>query len=102
MTAVAALTIAAAGTYLLRHASVRAFASRTMPKRLISALRHAALAIIAAIAVAGLPGKSGVWGLTTANVFALTIAVVVARRHNMTITILATVGAYTVADVAIG
>jgi hypothetical protein len=37
MTAVAALTIAAAGTYLLRHGSVRAFASHTMPQRLVSA-----------------------------------------------------------------
>jgi branched-subunit amino acid transport protein len=102
MTAVAALTIAAAGTYLLRHASVRAFASRTMPKRLISALRHAALAIIAAIAVAGLPGNSGFGGLTTASALALTIAVVVARRHNMTITIVATVSASALAGLAIG
>jgi branched-subunit amino acid transport protein len=102
MTAAAALTIAAAGTYMLRHASVRAFASRTMPERVGSALRHSALAIIAAIAVAGLPGKGGFGGLTTANVLALTIAVVVARRHNMTITILSTVSAYTVADLAMG
>jgi len=102
MTAVAALTIAAAGTYLVRHTSVRVFASRTMPERAVSAFRHAALAIIAALAVAGLPGKSGFGGLTTANVLALAIAVVVARRHNMTITILATLSAYTVAALAMG
>ena len=101
MTAVAALSLAAAGTYLLRHASVRAFASRTIPDRGVSALRHAALAIIAAIAVAGLPGRTGFGSLTIANVLALTTAVVVARRHNIPITILATVTAYTVADLAI-
>ena len=102
MTAVAALSIAAAGTYLLRHASVRAFASRPMPDRGVSALRHAALAIIAAIAVAGLPGRTGFSSLTIPSVLALTTAVVVARRHNTTITILATVTAYTVADLALG
>lgn len=102
MNAAAALTIAAGGTYLLRHASVRAFASRTMPERVVSALRHAALAIIAAIAVAELPGKGGFGGLTTANVLALGIAVVVARRHSMTTTILATASAYTIANLAMG
>jgi branched-subunit amino acid transport protein len=73
-----------------------------MPERVVSALRHAALAMIAAIAVAGLPGNSGFGGLTTASVLAMAIAVVVARRHNMTFTILATVGAYALADLAMG
>lgn len=100
MTAVAALSLAAAGTYLLRHASVRAFASRTMPDRVVAALRHAALAIIAAIGLAGLPGRTGFGRLTIANVLAVIVAVVVARRHNTTITILGTVTAYTVANLA--
>ena len=85
MSAAVALLIAAAGTFALRYGSVRALAQRRIPPAVEGALRHAALAVIAALVVASLP-SSGRMGLPSAGaVVALMAAAVVARRtRNIT------------------
>ena len=52
MSSAVALLVAAAGTFALRYGSVRALAHRQIPPAVEDTLRHAALAVIAALVVA--------------------------------------------------
>lgn len=78
MNAAAALLTASLGTYALRHFSVRALANRQLPPAIGFALRHAALAVMAALVMSslqpaeevGLPSVSALVGLGAAGIIA--------------------------------
>lgn len=55
MAALGALLLAASGTFLLRSASVRLLSGRALDDRVAVALRHASLAMMAALAIASIP-----------------------------------------------
>lgn len=99
MTAVAGLCLAAVGTYAMRLGSVRLFGSRPVPTVPARLLRHAALGIMASLAVASLPGSASAGGVTAAGVAGVA-AVVVAARRSTDITVIMAVGvaAYALVD----
>lgn len=102
MNAAAALVIATLGTFALRALSVRAFATRDLDDRFALALRSAALAIIAALAVRSLPKGAGTSGLPHAALAGIVVAVVAGRRlRSLALVILLAVATYSGA-VAIG
>lgn len=78
MNAAAALLIASLGTYALRQFSVRALANRQLPPAVGTTLRHAALAVMAALVMSsihptgqgGLPAASALVGLAAAGIIA--------------------------------
>jgi len=99
MTSFAALLVAALGTYALRSGSVPAFTTRTLQDRNAVLLRHAALAIMASLTIASLPGPAGNPQVTLASSTALAVAVLVARRVSDTTAIIGlAVAAYTLVN----
>lgn len=85
MNATAALLVAALGTFALRQVSVRALAHRPLPPALGITLRHAALAVMAALIVSSSPstGRLGVPSLAAAAGLGAT-AVVARRTRSIT------------------
>lgn len=81
MSWIIALLAATAGTYALRAGSVRAFSGRDLPAGVDRMLRHAAIAVMSAIAVASLPA-GGVSGWTVATAFGIGVAIVLALRYS--------------------
>lgn len=75
MNAAAALLTASLGTYAFRHFSVRTLANRQLPPAIGAILRHAALAVMAALVMSslhptgevGLPSASAIVGLAAAG-----------------------------------
>jgi branched-subunit amino acid transport protein len=80
MNAAAALLAASLGTFALRQISVRVLAHRQLPPAVWVALRHAALAVMAALVVSASPptGRPGMPSLAAAAGMAATA--IVARR----------------------
>ena len=98
MSSAVALLVAAAGTFALRYGSVRALAHRRIPPAVEDTLRHAALAVIAALVVASLPSSGGAGLPPVGAVVALVAATVVARRtRNITVAITVAVVVYAAA-----
>lgn len=97
MNAIAGLCLAAVGTYAMRLGSVRLFGSRPVPARAARVLRHAALAVMASLAVASLPGTGGAGGGVTAAGVAGAAAVVVASRRSTAIAVIMAIGVATYA-----
>lgn len=82
MNAAAALLTASLGTYALRHVSVRALANRELPPAIAITLRHAALAVMAALVMSSIP-PTGEVGLPPASaIVALLAAGIIARRSE--------------------
>ena len=80
MATLGALLVAVTGTYLLRYGSVRALSGRTLGANVVEALRHASLAMMAALAVASLPTDGGFVLADGATLTGLGVGVVAARR----------------------
>jgi branched-subunit amino acid transport protein len=95
MTWLAALVLAGIGTFALRFGSVRSFEERTMRPVVTRMLRHAALAILASLAITNLPHATAADGPTAASIIGLAVTVVAARRlSNLTAIMAIGIGAY--------
>ena len=89
MNALAAFLLASVGTYALRHVSARALANRQLPPVIGVVLRHAALAVMAALVISSLP-RTGELGAHSASAIAgLAAAGIVARRTESVTTAIA-------------
>jgi branched-subunit amino acid transport protein len=95
--AAAALLTATVATFALRQVSVRLLADRELPVVVGHALRHGALAVMAALVMSSLP-TTGRFGAPTAAAIAGTAAAcVVARRtRNLAAAVAVGVAAYAV------
>ena len=80
MNAAAALLVASVGTYALRHFSVRALANRQLAPAVGITLRHAALAVMAALVMSALPPTGEVGLPSSSAMVGLVAAAVIARR----------------------
>jgi branched-subunit amino acid transport protein len=80
MNAAAALCAATVGTFALRQLSVRALANRELPPVVGHALRHAALAVMAALVMSSLPTTERLDLPTAAAIAGTGAACVIARR----------------------
>lgn len=99
MTAYVALLLASVGTYAVRVGSVVLAGRRPLSTRTHEALRHAALAMLVALAVAGVPRGDGGPAVRPEVGVALVAAAVIARRTgNVALVVVAAV----VTQVAVG
>jgi branched-subunit amino acid transport protein len=96
-----ALIITAAGTFAIRTGSVQAFQERAMSPVVTRVLRHAALAILASLAVSSLPSAAG--GIEAPSLVGLVATVVAARRFsNLAVVMAVGIAAYAGAGAVIG
>lgn len=97
MSSAVALALAAIGTFAIRYGSVRLGARRALSIRTTLALRHAAVGVLALLAVGSAPA-SRTGGAPAASAIAVVVTTVVARRsRSMTATMAAGIGAYALA-----
>jgi len=82
VTAYLAVLLAAAGSYALRIGSVHLAGRRHLTARVEAGLRHAALAMLVALAAIGIPRSGGGLGVTPPVAVAVAAAVVVAHRKG--------------------
>lgn len=102
MTWVLALALATAATYAIRVGSVTGLATRPLPDTIAIRLRHAAIGIMAAVGVAGLP-HGGLQGWTPATLAAVAVACVAARRWtNAAVVMLPAVAVYSLVAAVTG
>jgi branched-subunit amino acid transport protein len=97
--ALGALVVAAVGTYVLRFSSVHIGANRALPAEIDTALRYAALAILASLVIAGLPDNGESTPIADPATACGLIAGVVAARlvRNVAATIAISIAVYAVA-----
>lgn len=101
MSALAALLLAAAGTYALRGLSTFVFQVHALPVSVATILRLAALGVLGSLVAASLPvaPTAGIDGL--ASMVGVLAAIVTGRRTtNLPLVMCAGVGGYAVADAA--
>ena len=89
MTALGALLLASAGTYLIRVGSVRAFDGREVRPAAARMLRLAALGTMASLVVSSLPTSPGALRLDPASIVGLLAATLAARRTGSATVIMA-------------
>ena len=101
MTAYLAVLLAAAGSYALRIGSVYVAGRRRLTPRAEAGLRHAALAMLVALAAMGIPRSGGGLAVTPPVAVAVAAAVVVAhRKGNLVIVVVAAMVAHEVVRLA--
>jgi branched-subunit amino acid transport protein len=91
MNAVAALLVASLSTFALRYGSVRVLADRRLPPAVEVTLRHAALAIMAALVMSSLP-RTGRLGLPAAAALAAVAGAGAVARRSRNITAAIAIG----------
>lgn len=89
MSAIVGLCLASVGTYAMRIGSVRLFGSRPLPAAATRILRHAALGVMASLAISSLTDPGGAGGVTAAGLAGVAAVVVASRRCGDLTTVMA-------------